>query len=154
MAQSASLSGEARRLWILGPWQDWLLFIGTPALILPLVLLARTRVRIEDLAFLVASFGAVGHHFPGLLRAYGDRELFQRFQVRFVVAPLFLVAVCVFCISQEFSGLTLVLYAWGVWHGLAQTYGFLRIYDAKVQSSATARAACSHAAGTTGPPLA
>jgi hypothetical protein len=71
------------------------------------------------------------------LRAYGDRELFQRFKVRFVVAPLFLVAVCVFCISQEFTGLTLVLYAWGVWHGLAQTYGFLRIYDAKVLSSAT-----------------
>jgi tetratricopeptide (TPR) repeat protein len=137
MAQSAILSGASRRLWILGPWQDWLLFIGTPALILPLVLLAQTRVRIEDLAFFVASFGALGHHFPGLLRAYGDRELFQRFQVRFVVAPLFLVAVCVFCVSQDLSGLTLVAYAWGVWHGLAQTYGFLRIYDAKVQSSAT-----------------
>jgi tetratricopeptide (TPR) repeat protein len=136
MAQSASLPGAPRRLWILGPWQDWLFFIGTPALILPLVLLARTRVRIEELAFFVASFGALGHHFPGLLRAYGDRELFQRFQVRFVVAPLFLVAVCVFCVSQDFSGLTLVAYAWGVWHGLAQTYGFLRIYDAKVQCSA------------------
>ena len=137
MAQSASLSHAPRRLWILGPWQDWLLFIGTPALILPLVWLARTRVRIEDLAFFVAAFGALGHHFPGLLRAYGDPELFQRFKVRFVVAPLFLVAVCVFCVSQELTGLTLVLYAWGVWHGLAQTYGFLRIYDAKVLSSAT-----------------
>jgi len=137
MAQSASFPGASRRLWILGPWQDWLLFIGTPALILPLVLLARTRVRIEDLALFVASFGAVGHHFPGLLRAYGDAELFQRFKVRFVIAPLFLVAVCVFCIARELSGLTLVLYAWGVWHGLAQTYGFLRIYDAKVQSQAT-----------------
>jgi hypothetical protein len=60
MAQSASLPGASWPLWILGPWQDWLLFIGTPALILPLVLLARTRVRIEDLAFFVASFGAVG----------------------------------------------------------------------------------------------
>ena len=136
MAQSASLSGASPRLWILGPWKDWLLFIGTPALILPLVLLARMRVRIEDLAFFVAAFGALGHHFPGLLRAYGDPELFQRFRVRFVVAPLFLVAACVFCVSQELSGLTLVAYAWGVWHGLAQTYGFLRIYDAKVQSQA------------------
>jgi tetratricopeptide (TPR) repeat protein len=137
VAQSASLPGASPRLWILGPWPDWLLFIGTPALILPLVWLARARVRIEDLAFLVASFGAVGHHFPGLLRAYGDPELFERFRMRFVAAPLFLVAVCVFCISQELNGLTLVLYLWGVWHGLAQTYGFLRIYDAKVQSQAT-----------------
>jgi tetratricopeptide (TPR) repeat protein len=137
MAQSARLPGTSSRgLWILGPWQDWLLFIGTPALILPLVSLAQMRVRIEDLVFFVASFGALGHHFPGLLRAYGDRELFDRFKVRFVVAPLFLVAVCVFCVSQDFSGLTLVAYAWGVWHGLGQTYGFLRIYDAKVRSSA------------------
>jgi len=30
----------------------------------------------------------------------------------------------------------LLVYLWGIWHGLAQTYGFLRIYDAKVQSSA------------------
>jgi tetratricopeptide (TPR) repeat protein len=135
MAQS--FPGQSRRLWILGPWQDWLLFIGTPALILPVVSLARTGVRIEDLAVLVTAFGATGHHFPGLLRAYGDRELFQRFKVRFVVAPLFLVAVCVLCVSQEFTGLTLVAYAWGVWHGLAQTYGFLRIYDGKVRSSAT-----------------
>lgn len=130
-------AASSTSLWILGPWQDWLLFIGTPALILPLVSLARMRVRIEDLVFFVASFGALGHHFPGLLRAYGDRELFDRFKARFVVAPLFLVAVCVFCVSQDFSGLTLVAYAWGVWHGLAQTYGFLRIYDAKVRSSAT-----------------
>jgi tetratricopeptide (TPR) repeat protein len=136
MAESATLPGASRRLWILGPWQDWLLFIGTPALILPLVFLARTRVRLEDMALFVAAFGALGHHFPGMLRAYGDRELFERFRVRFIVAPLFLVAVCVFCVSQELSGLTLILYAWGVWHGLAQTYGFLRIYDAKVQSSA------------------
>ena len=137
MARSASLPGASRRLWILGAWQDWLLFIGTPALILPLVLLARARVGVEDLALIVASFGAVGHHVPGLLRAYGDRELFQRFKARFVVAPLFLVAVCLFCVSLEFRGLTLMAYAWGVWHGLAQTYGFLRIYDAKVQSQAT-----------------
>jgi len=138
MAQSARLPGASSRgLWILGPWQDWFLFIGPPALILPLVLFARTRVRIEDLSLFVASFGALGHHFPGLLRAYGDRELFERFKARFVVAPLFLVAVCVFCVSRDLSGLTLVAYLWGVWHGLAQTYGFLRIYDAKVRSKAT-----------------
>jgi len=136
MAESASVLSAPKRLWILGPWQDGLLFIATPLLILPLVLLARTRIPVEDLAICVASFGALGHHFPGMLRAYGDRELFQRFRVRFVVAPIFLVAVCVFCASRQLGGLILLLYVWGVWHGLAQTYGFLRIYDAKVQSSA------------------
>ena len=139
MAQSASLPGASSRgLWILGPWQDWLLFIGTPALILPLVSLARMRVRIEDLVLFVASFGALGHHFPGLLRAYGDRELFDRFKralrgraalprgrVRVLRQPGFQ--------RPDASW----RYAWGVWHGLAQTYGFLRIYDAKVRSTAT-----------------
>ena len=30
--------------------------------------------------------------------------------------------------------------AWGIWHGMMQTYGFCRIYDAKASARATARA--------------
>ena len=29
------------------------------------------------------------------------------------------------------KGILLVVFFWGVWHGLMQTYGFCRIYDAK-----------------------
>ena len=31
--------------------------------------------------------------------------------------------------------MVLVASFWGIWHGMAQTYGFMRIYDAKVGSS-------------------
>lgn len=120
--------------WILDSWKDLLLFVGTPALIIPLVSTARSRFSIEEIALCVAAFGAIGHHLPGMLRAYGDRELFERFKVRFVVSPLFLAAVCLMFAQVRLSGLTVVLLLWGVWHGLAQVYGFARIYDAKTRS--------------------
>ena len=65
-----------------------------------------------------------------------DRELFVRFRTRFIVAPVFLVAVCIASawLDPAMSSIVLVTYLWGVWHGLMQTHGFLRIYDAKVGS--------------------
>ena len=44
----------------------------------------------EDIYLFVAAFGAMGHHLPGMIRAYGDRALFQRFRWRFICAPIFL----------------------------------------------------------------
>ncbi len=121
-------------LWIMSWWRDLLLFVGTPLLIVPAVLLAESRWSPDSIYLFVASFGAVGHHLPGMMRAYGDRALFQRFKVRFTAAPIFLVAVCLLFTLNDMSGIQLVVYLWGVWHGLMQTYGFLRIYDGKVRS--------------------
>jgi len=122
------------QLWILGPWADLLLFVGTPLLILPVLGLAQARWAADDIYLFVASFGAVGHHLPGMIRAYGDRDLFERFRLRFLLSPLFLIVVCLAFTLQEMSGIVLAVYLWGVWHGLMQTYGFLRIYDSKVKS--------------------
>jgi len=133
---TASPLGARPSPWILGPARDWALFLATPLLILPAVRLVLRGVALADLALFVASFGALGHHLPGMLRAYGDRELFRRFRVRFVLAPVLLVGGCVAAALAQWSGLLLVVYLWGLWHGLAQTYGFLRIYDAKVRSTA------------------
>ncbi|MDP9292597.1 MAG: tetratricopeptide repeat protein, partial [Verrucomicrobiota bacterium] len=36
----------------------------------------------------------------------------------------------------ELRGIVLVVFFWGVWHGMMQTYGFCRIYDAKMGSFA------------------
>ena len=83
--------------WILGSWQDLLLFIATPLLILLLLPVARLGLSVAEIALYVAAFGALGHHLPGMMRAYGDRELFARFRLRFIVSPIFLVAVCVYC---------------------------------------------------------
>lgn len=133
VAQSAV---RARSPWILSPWADLALFVATPALVLPLFLLLKTRWAPLDMALLWVALGGVGHHLPGMMRAYGDRELFQRYKLRFVLAPIFLVSVCCLAAVYDLAATQVVAVFWALWHSLAQTYGFLRIYDAKVGSFA------------------
>ena len=127
-------AGSRPKLWILDSWRDLILYVGTPLLLLPAFALAQARWSPQDIYLFVAAFGAMGHHLPGMIRAYGDRALFERFKWRFILAPLFLLAVCVAFFWWDLKGILLVVFFWGVWHGLMQTYGFLRIYDAKVGS--------------------
>lgn len=122
--------------WIMGAWHDWLLFIGPPLLIAPLVQMARTVFSVEDLTLYVLAFVATGHHLPGMMRAYGDRALFQRFKVRFLVAPVVFLTVSLVFALRDMQGLMLIVVLWGFWHGTMQVYGFMRIYDAKVRSVA------------------
>src|ERR1700731_3974550 len=125
-----------RNLWILDSWRDLILYVCTPLLLVPMFVLAQARWSAEDIYLFVAAFGAMGHHLPGMIRAYGDRALFQRFKWRFIFAPIFLVVVCVMFFWWDLKGIVLVAFIWGVWHGMMQTYGFCRIYDAKVGSFA------------------
>jgi tetratricopeptide (TPR) repeat protein len=127
----------AKNLWILDSWRDLILYVGTPLLILPLFALAQMRWSAQDIYLFVAAFGAMGHHMPGMIRAYGDRVLFERFKWRFIFAPIFLAATCVAFTVWDLKGIILVVFFWGVWHGMMQTYGFCRIYDAKMGSFAT-----------------
>jgi tetratricopeptide (TPR) repeat protein len=126
-----------KSLWILNSWRDLILYVGTPLLIIPLFALAQTRWDAQDIYLFVAAFGAMGHHLPGMIRAYGDRALFERFRWRFILAPIFLLVVCVSFTLWDLQGLVLIVFFWGVWHGMMQTYGFCRIYDAKVGSFAS-----------------
>jgi tetratricopeptide (TPR) repeat protein len=125
-----------KNLWILDSWRDLILYVCTPLLLVPMFVLAQARWSAEDIYLFVAAFGAMGHHLPGMIRAYGDRALFQRFKWRFIFAPIFLVAVCVMFFWWDLKGIVLIAFVWGVWHGMMQTYGFCRIYDAKVGSFA------------------
>lgn len=131
-----------RRPWIVSPAWDLFYLVLTPLLIVPAVLVAaRQWLRPEEIYLAVISFASLGHHLPGFMRAYGDRELFHRFRWRFLLAPpltfaLALVFTPPASIAQAFRlpwthlhGLELILLAWGTWHGLMQTYGFMRIYD-------------------------
>lgn len=122
--------------WIRDRWSDLALFIATPLLIVPVVGLARTRLSVEQVALYVTSFGAMGHHLPGMLRAYGDRDLFLRFRTRFLLAPVLLLAVALLFAAHDLRGLILVAVLWATWHAWMQVYGFLRIYDAKAGSVA------------------
>src|SRR6266511_10128 len=131
--------------WIVASWADLVLFVATPILIIPAFLAAQSRWRVEDLSLFVASFGAIGHHLPGMLRAYGDRALFERFRWRFCLAPVIFAATCLLFALRDLNGIVLVVYFWGVWHGLMQTYGFLRIYDAKSGPSTWWTARLDHA---------
>ncbi len=128
---SASAGAPRPKLWILDSWRDLILYVGTPLLLLPAFALAQARWSPQDIYLFVAAFGAMGHHLPGMIRAYGDRALFERFKWRFILAPLFLLVVCVAFFWWDLKGILLVVFFWGVWHGLMQTYGFCRIYDAK-----------------------
>lgn len=126
--------------WILDRWRDLLLFVGTPVLLIPIFTAAQARWSAQDIFLFVGAFGAMGHHLPGMIRAYGDRALFARFKVRFVVAPIALLVVCVWSSVYNIQSVQLVALAWGIWHGMMQTYGFCRIYDSKASAKAAARA--------------
>ena len=133
---AAPAAGRKPNLWILDGWRDLILYVCTPLVILPIFIVAQTRWSAEDIYLFVAAFGAMGHHLPGMIRAYGDRALFQRFKWRFIFAPIFLVVVCTAFFLWDLKGIVLVAFIWSVWHGMMQTYGFCRIYDAKVGSFA------------------
>ena len=129
-------AGRKPSLWILDSWRDLILYVCTPLFLVPMFIAAQGLWAAEDIYLFVAAFGAMGHHLPGMIRAYGDRALFQRFRWRFICAPIFLVIVCAAFSLWDLKGIVLVAFVWGVWHGMMQTYGFCRIYDAKVGSFA------------------
>ena len=126
--------------WILDRWRDLLLFVGTPALLIPIFAAAQARWTAQEIFLFVGAFGAMGHHLPGMIRAYGDRALFSRFKTRFVLAPLVLLVICVWSSVYNIQAIQLVALSWGIWHGMMQTYGFCRIYDAKASARASSRA--------------
>jgi tetratricopeptide repeat protein len=138
--KTASSSASKSSPWILDRWRDLVLFVGTPVLLIPIFTAAQARWSGQDIYLFVGAFGAMGHHLPGMIRAYGDRALFDRFKMRFIIAPLALLAVCVWSSFYNIQAIQLLALAWGIWHGMMQTYGFCRIYDAKASARAAARA--------------
>jgi Flp pilus assembly protein TadD len=138
--RSASSAPPKSSPWILDRWRDLVLFVATPVLLIPIFTAAQARWSAQDIFLFVGAFGAMGHHLPGMIRAYGDPALFDRFKIRFVVAPLLILAVCVWSSLYNIQAIQLLALAWGIWHGMMQTYGFCRIYDAKASARAVARA--------------
>lgn len=128
-------------MWILSPGWDWLLFIGSPLVVAALFVPLIGRVRSEQLSLFLLAFFTFGHHLPGFLRAYGDRDLFARYKWRFLLAPPLVFAATLASDTHGLHGLLLLVFLWDIWHVLMQHYGFMRIYDAKmgVTDSKTAR---------------
>jgi tetratricopeptide (TPR) repeat protein len=130
------------RTWIVSPAWDLVYLVLTPLAIVPIVLVAVRRwLSPEQVYLAVISFASLGHHLPGFMRAYGDRELFARYRWRFLLAPPLALGLALLFTPPatlrstlglswtHLHGLELILLVWGTWHGLMQTYGFMRIYD-------------------------
>ena len=134
-AQLAVAGNSARRAspWIVAPATDLSLIVAAPALVWCGLMLGQfvwTPAQITSFALI----WAIGHHLPGLMRAYGDRGLFQRFRLRFIIAPIVVLCVGLYSTWTQSSAIPLAVGFWGLWHYLMQTYGFLRIYDSKARS--------------------
>ncbi len=146
MSTSESLAVAApRQRWIVSAGWDLGYVVLTPLMIVPAVLILVRRVLTpEEISLAVIAFASLGHHLPGFMRAYGDRELFARYRWRFLLCPLMVLGLALLftpptALSEAFGlpwqhmhGLELVLLFWGTWHGLMQTYGFMRIYDVRM----------------------
>ncbi len=117
--------------WIISPLADAVLLVATPLAIVPAVWFAAQWFSTELIVVAVASFASIGHHLPGFMRAYGDRELFRRFRWRFLLAPPLIMAAALFFSLHNLHGLELILLVWATWHIIMQTYGLMRIYDLK-----------------------
>ncbi|HEY1067379.1 MAG TPA: tetratricopeptide repeat protein, partial [Pirellulales bacterium] len=117
--------------WILSPLADAVVFLALPLLVWPLAVAASQVWSAETVVLAALAFASLGHHLPGFLRAYGDRDLFQRFYWRFLLAPPAIFAICLAFELNALHGVRLLVLLWATWHGMMQTYGFLRIYDLK-----------------------
>lgn len=142
---SASSSSACRppRKWIISGWSDALFIILTPLVAAPAVLILYSSwvgITAETISLIVTAFFATGHHLPGLIRAYGDRDLFERFRWRFLLAPPLLFLAYFPLYAYHYDLYRLIILVWATWHALMQVYGFARIYDAKVGSISPATA--------------
>jgi tetratricopeptide (TPR) repeat protein len=118
--------------WILSPFWDLILFIGSPVLVIAAFVPLRAWVRSEEISLWLLAFFTFGHHLPGFLRAYGDRELFAQYRLRFLLAPPIVLAATLWFDARQLHGLLLLVFTWDIWHVMMQQYGFLRLYDAKL----------------------
>ncbi|MSR83394.1 MAG: tetratricopeptide repeat protein [Candidatus Latescibacteria bacterium] len=117
--------------WIINQTGDLLFFIGTPLICLGILLFASQTYSSADIALFVLAFFAVGHHLPGLMRAYGERELFARYKARFVVTPFLVAALVGWSVFNGHLGFFIFLALWDLWHFFMQHFGFMRIYELK-----------------------
>ncbi|MCI0419002.1 MAG: tetratricopeptide repeat protein [Acidobacteria bacterium] len=117
--------------WILSPFWDSTLFIGAPLICIAAFLPLRSAWGSENLSLFLLAFFTFGHHLPGFMRAYGDRELFARYRWRFLLAPPLILAATLWFSARDLHGLLFLVFTWDIWHVLMQHYGFMRIYDAK-----------------------
>jgi len=121
-----------RSPWILSRYWDISLFIASPLLVIATLVPLRLWTGSENLSLWLLAFFTFGHHLPGFLRAYGDRDLFARYRWRFLLAPPLIFSATYLFDSRGLHGLLLLVFTWDIWHVMMQHYGFLRLYDSRM----------------------
>jgi hypothetical protein len=127
--------------WVLTPFQDSLLIIAAPLLVLGAALVMfRVLGPLEATAYIILAHVVmtVAHHLPTFIRIYGDVELFKRFKRSFILAPTLSLTFSFAVLGylnykgyplEYFFYIYIMLALWDPWHFLRQHYGFMRIYD-------------------------
>jgi hypothetical protein len=124
--------------YIVGPAYDWAFFLLPPLVALVLGI-AIAGTSITEHAFVVNGeattaagvfVGALihAHLIAVFVRSHGNRAIFARHRVRFLVVPVLLWLALV--ASPELAvTATVIATFWDAWHSGAQTFGLGRIYD-------------------------
>ena len=84
-------------------------------------------LRIGRYRLVCTGFFAVGHHLPGFMRVYGERELFDRHKAQFLIAPVVIAALVGWSVYNGHLGFFILLALWDMWHFFMQHYGLMRI---------------------------
>ena len=127
--------------YIVSPWFDWLFFLAPPVLALIMGWgISNSELANHEFVWwkwrvtwsgLLIGIFIHAHLVLVFVRSHGNREIFQLHKLRFLLVPLLLYAAMV---SSNYVIYTASVVAtfWDVYHSGMQTFGFGRIYDAKV----------------------
>lgn len=121
--------------------RDRLIIIGSPLLaFLAIALFCQTRFSSGHFLhnpstpeWLITSAILLTHShiFLVFLRSHLNTEVLKRFPYRFTSIPLFMLS-AIWASSEIFGLMGFIALYWDEWHSLMQTFGFGRIYDAKL----------------------
>lgn len=122
------------------PW-DLFFIIGAPAISFLMISLMSTPrfmgghflydPNTPDWFIIFAGLITHFHVMMVFVRSHGNKKIFKRYPFRFIAAPLILLLF--FWISPVFAGLmVIVTLYWDEWHTQMQTFGFARIFDARI----------------------
>ena len=120
---------------------DNLFIIGSPLIALAMIaLVCQTRMKSgvflydpQTPQWLIIFAGVLTHAHVMMVyfRSHANPEIFRRFRLRFTVIPMLILGSLWY--SPVFFGImAFVALYWDEWHSLMQTFGFGRIYDARL----------------------
>lgn len=120
---------------------DTLFIIGSPLLaFLMIALFCEPRLRSGEFLhnpntpswlIIIAILLTKSHILLVFVRSHMNKEIYDRFPLRFTLIPL-LMLIAMSASPIFFGIMSFIALYWDEWHSLMQTFGFGRIYDAKI----------------------